>query len=116
MAMNSSVLAFLEPRETSHGPATLRARAEVNGNRDDAAFVGMIGQSAALRNVLLLVEMVAASNSTVLWLGETGTVKELIARAIHERSQRQNQSFVTLNCAAIPNSLFESELFGHERG
>jgi formate hydrogenlyase transcriptional activator len=65
---------------------------------------------------LRLVEMVAAINTTVLLLGETGTGKELIARAIHERSQRQKQLFVTLNCAAIPHSLFESELFGHERG
>jgi formate hydrogenlyase transcriptional activator len=79
-------------------------------------FAGIIGQSAALRNVLQLVEMVAASDSTVLLLGETGTGKELIARAIHERSRRQRESFVTLNCAAIPSALFESELFGHERG
>jgi len=60
--------------------------------------------------------MVAASDATVLLLGETGTGKELIARAIHERSQRCKQSFVTLNCAAIPSTLFEAELFGHERG
>jgi len=79
-------------------------------------FPGIVGQSAALRHVLQLVEMVAASDATVLLLGETGTGKELIAQAIHERSRRQKQPFVTLNCAAIPSSLFESELFGHERG
>src|SRR5262245_53583331 len=79
-------------------------------------FPGIIGASAALRQVLQLVDLVAASDSTVLLLGETGTGKELIARAIHERSQRHKQAFVTLNCAAIPSSLFESELFGHERG
>ena len=79
-------------------------------------FDGIVGRSAALRRVLRLVEMVAPSDSTVLLLGETGTGKELIARAIHARSQRQKQAFVTLNCAAIPSALFESELFGHERG
>ena len=79
-------------------------------------FSGIVGQSIILRQVLQLVEMVASSDSTVLLLGETGTGKELIARAIHEHSKRHKQSFVTLNCAAIPSSLFESELFGHERG
>jgi len=83
---------------------------------DDPIYSGIIGQSSALRQVLQLVEMVAASDATVLLLGETGTGKELIARAIHERSRRKKQAFVTLNCAAIPSSLFESELFGHERG
>src|SRR6266478_755752 len=82
----------------------------------EANFAGIVGQSSALRQVLQLVEMVASSDATVLLLGETGTGKELIARAIHERSPRQKETFVTLNCAAIPTSLFESELFGHERG
>ena len=82
----------------------------------EANFAGIVGQSSALRQVLHLVEMVATSDATVLLLGETGTGKELIARAIHERSLRQRETFLTLNCAAIPSSLFESELFGHERG
>jgi formate hydrogenlyase transcriptional activator len=77
---------------------------------------GIVGQSAALRSVLQLVDMVAGSDATVLLLGETGTGKELIAKAIHERSTRCKQGFITLNCAAIPSALFESELFGHERG
>jgi formate hydrogenlyase transcriptional activator len=77
---------------------------------------GIVGQSPALRHVLQLVEMVAPSDATVLLLGETGTGKELIAKAIHERSTRRNEGFITLNCAAIPSALFESELFGHERG
>jgi formate hydrogenlyase transcriptional activator len=88
--------------------------AEDIGSRSD--FAGIVGQSAPLRQVLKLVDLVAACDATVLLLGETGTGKELIARAIHERSARRKETFVTLNCAAIPSSLFESELFGHERG
>jgi formate hydrogenlyase transcriptional activator len=81
-----------------------------------AGFAGIVGQSAALREVLQQVEMVAPTDSTVLLLGETGTGKELIARAIHERSLRKNRALVKVNCAAIPSGLLESELFGHERG
>src|SRR5208282_4654933 len=84
--------------------------------RPKTAFAGIVGQSSALREVLQLVEMVAPSDSTVLLLGETGTGKELIAHAIHNRSRRNKQAFVKLNCAAIPSGLLESELFGHERG
>jgi formate hydrogenlyase transcriptional activator len=69
-----------------------------------------------LRHVLDLVETVAGSDSTVLLLGETGTGKELIARAIHDRSRRKDRTFVKMNCAAIPTGLLESELFGHEKG
>jgi formate hydrogenlyase transcriptional activator len=86
---------------------------EIRGEMD---FVGIVGQSSALRHVLNLVETVAPSDSTVLLLGETGTGKELIARAIHERSRRKERALVKLNCAAIPTGLLESELFGHERG
>lgn len=86
---------------------------EIRGEMD---FEGIVGQSSALRHVLSLVETVAPSDSTVLLLGETGTGKELIARAIHDRSRRKDRTFVKLNCAAIPTGLLESELFGHERG
>jgi len=79
-------------------------------------FEGIVGQSSALRRVLQMVETVANGNATVLLLGETGTGKELIARAIHNRSRRKDRTFVKLNCAAIPSGLLESELFGHERG
>jgi formate hydrogenlyase transcriptional activator len=79
-------------------------------------FAGVVGRSAALREVLQLVDMVAATDSTVLLLGETGTGKELIARAIHDRSHREGRPFVKLNCAASPTGLLESEMFGHERG
>src|SRR6202162_1248897 len=84
--------------------------------RCETAFEGIVGQSSALRRVLQLVETVATGDSTVLLLGETGTGKELIARAIHYRSQRRSRAFAKLNCAAIPSGLLESELFGHERG
>jgi len=84
--------------------------------RGEADFPGIVGQSPTLREVLDLVEMVAPGDSTVLLLGETGTGKELIARAIHDRSRRKNRTLVKINCAAIPHGLLESELFGHERG
>src|ERR1700723_2622375 len=86
---------------------------EIRGELD---FEGIVGQSSALRHVLNLVETVAPGASTALFLGETGTGKELIARAIHERSRRKERALVKLNCAAIPTGLLESELFGHERG
>ena len=79
-------------------------------------FKDIVGESAELKRVLKQVETVAATDSTVLLLGETGTGKDLIARAIHRISSRRERTFVKLNCAAIPTSLLESELFGHERG
>jgi formate hydrogenlyase transcriptional activator len=84
--------------------------------RNEMGFEQIIGNSAALKHVLQLVETAAPSDSTVLLLGETGTGKELIARAIHDRSRRRERTFVKLNCAAIPTGLVESELFGHEKG
>jgi len=82
----------------------------------EANFEGIVGQSSVLRQVLQLVETVSRSDSTVLLLGETGTGKELIARALHDRSHRKARPLVKVNCAAIPSGLLESELFGHERG
>jgi formate hydrogenlyase transcriptional activator len=84
--------------------------------RSEMNFENVIGDSPELKHVLELVETVAPSDSTVLLLGETGTGKELIARAIHDRSRRKDRTFVKLNCAAIPTGLLESELFGHEKG
>ena len=76
----------------------------------------IIGQSAAIRSVFRLVEGVAAASSTVLILGESGTGKELVARAIHRRSARASRQFVAVNCSSIPDTLIESELFGHVKG
>ena len=82
----------------------------------DPCFEDIVGKSRALRRVLEQVAIVAPTDSTVLLRGDTGTGKELIARAIHKASARRNRSFVCLNCAAIPSGLLESELFGHEKG
>lgn len=84
--------------------------------RSELNFEEIIGESPAIKQVLQQVGIVAPTDSTVLILGETGTGKELLARAIHERSKRHERTFVKLNCAAIPTGLLESELFGHERG
>ena len=98
-------------RDSAH--ILLLAEDEIRGEMN---FEQTIGNSPALKHVLELVETVAPSDSTVLLLGETGTGKELIARAIHGRSRRKDRTFVKLNCAAIPTGLLESELFGHEKG
>lgn len=79
-------------------------------------YPGIIGSSTEMQKVYRLMTMVAPTNSTVLLLGETGTGKEVIARGIHQSSLRKNKAMVTVNCAALPANLIESELFGHERG
>jgi formate hydrogenlyase transcriptional activator len=112
----------LENARTSREVEQLRSRLEqekryLEGeNRTQLHFEEIIGESPALKKVLDQVAIVATSDATVLILGETGTGKGLIARAIHRTSHRKDQSFVTLNCAAIPTGLLESELFGHEKG
>jgi transcriptional regulator with GAF, ATPase, and Fis domain len=84
--------------------------------RSELGFEEIVGRSEALRRVLEQVETVAPTDSTVLIYGETGTGKELIARAVHNLSARKSGGFVKLNCAAIPTGLLESEMFGHEKG
>ena len=93
-------------------PRTLRQVGALSRVR----FIAIVGESAALKQVLNQARTVAPCDATVLILGETGTGKELIARAIHRMSSRKNCSFIKLNCAAIPDGLVESELFGHEKG
>jgi len=96
------------------GPRLLEANAENTYRRDN--FEEIVGRSAAMKRVLRDVETVAPTDATVLILGETGTGKELIAHAVHRLSARKDRPFVTLNCAAIPTGLLESELFGYEKG
>ena len=92
---------------------TCRLREEVKSTHD---FDEIVGQSRAIRQVLARVSQVAPTDAAVLLLGETGTGKELLARALHQRSPRNGRPFVRVNCAAIPPTLIESELFGHEKG
>src|SRR5271157_2275759 len=91
----------------------LYQHSEINS---EYCFEGIVGKSAALQKVLEQVAIVAPTDSTVLLHGETGTGKELIARAIHNLSSRRERAYVRMNCAAIPSGLLESELFGHEKG
>ena len=114
--------ALSDSREREHRLRSERQRieAEVVYLREElrsrSDFAEIVGESDGIWKVLRNIDMVAPTDSTVLILGETGTGKELIARAIHKNSKRSNGSFVRVNCAALPESLLESELFGHEHG
>ena len=101
----------VEQRRLQSENAYLRSQLE-----DRYRFEGIVGRSAPMRRLFALLETVAASSSTVLITGETGTGKELVAKAIHHNSPRRRERFVALNCGAIPESLLEAELFGHVRG
>jgi DNA-binding NtrC family response regulator len=102
---------LVEAEETVEGATRSEEK-----RRDDADFSEIVGVSPALRHVLRQVATVATSNASVLILGETGTGKELIARAIHQNSLRKGKPLVRVNCSSIPKELFESEFFGHVRG
>jgi DNA-binding NtrC family response regulator len=101
----------LEQRRLKSENAYLRSQLE-----ERYRFEGIVGRSRGMRNMFQLLETVAATSSTILITGETGTGKELVARAIHHNSPRRAQRFVAINCSAIPETLLEAELFGHVRG
>src|SRR6185295_5007264 len=101
----------LEQRRLKSENAYLRAQLD-----ERYRFEGLIGKSPAMKRLFQLLETIASTNSTILITGETGTGKEVVARAIHHNSPRRLQRFVALNCSAIPEALLEAELFGHVRG
>ena len=111
--LESFAVPFIAPPRAGSGIDSLPLK---DFGPDDAVGEGMIGRSAALRHVVDEVRMVASTDATVLICGETGTGKELIARAVHNLSARRVHAFVKFNCAAIPTGLLETELFGHEKG
>ena len=106
----------LPPMRASLGEAEIGGMLLGDPTSDDMIGEGIVGRSQALRSVLEQIKMVAPTDATVLICGETGTGKELIARAVHNMSGRRAHPFVMCNCAAIPTGLLESELFGHEKG
>jgi formate hydrogenlyase transcriptional activator len=114
--MNSAMPYGLSDPGFCRHPTELVDAERPENSHGELVFEEIVGNSPALKQVLELVNTVASSDSTVLLLGETGTGKGLIARAIHDRSRRQARTFVNLNCAAIPTCLLESEIFGHEKG
>jgi formate hydrogenlyase transcriptional activator len=105
----------MEHRRANEGVET-RHRAQLSIEARNSPYLSMVGESARLKFVLKQVGIVGPTNSTVLIVGETGTGKELIARAIHNLSPRRDRPFVSTNCSSIPAGLLESELFGHEKG
>src|ERR1700675_2679627 len=113
--MASVAVIMADPRQSEerlkHQSVALPEEIDKGSMRDE-----IVGSSGALQKVLSLVSKVAPTDATALITGETGTGKELVARAIHRRSRRSSRAFVSVNCAAIPRGLIASDLFGHEKG
>jgi two-component system response regulator AtoC len=103
-------------RALDHGQLRLRHRYLLSERDEEFSHYGIVGRSRRMQEVIGTAELVAETKSTVLIMGETGTGKELLARAIHDRSAQRDQPLIKVNCAAIPETLLESELFGHVRG
>jgi DNA-binding NtrC family response regulator len=114
-AVNQAIERGRQLDQSKNQPAEDQSYAE-DELRSNVRFSEIVGTSAAVRQVLHEVELVAPSGATVLILGETGTGKELIARAVHERSRRREKPLIRVNCTSIPKDLFESEFFGHAKG
>ncbi len=112
----TTIKAALELNQSRRKVQQLTDQQQVLVNDIDQAFSEIVGESAAMQQVFTLVEKVAKTDANVLILGENGTGKELIARAIHRQSQRHDAVFITVDLGAVPESLFESELFGHKKG
>src|SRR5882762_2781338 len=104
---------LVKPADPAEVTATVRRLIE---RRRLQQRTGILGESAPIQEVLVKIEQMAPVTSTVLIEGESGTGKELVARAIHDRSPRHGKAFIAVNCAALPETLLESELFGHEKG
>src|SRR6266516_2511874 len=110
-----STLGLMEPTEPDPAEVTATVRRLIERRRLQAR-TGILGESPAIQEVLVKIEQMAPVSATVLIEGESGTGKELVARALHDLSPRRAKPFIAVNCAAIPETLLESELFGHEKG